>query len=161
MRKAFLYFLFTLLLSVQQATAAQNKAPDIKLPLRDGTIELDQLSGKVVYLDFWASWCQPCKQSFPWMNQMKQAYADQGFEVLAINLDKERELADEFLSKMDVNFLVAFDENGQSASDYKLKGMPSSYLIDRNGSIYAAHIGFRDEDKKQLEQAIVDLLNAK
>ena len=160
MRKSILYFLFALLLSTQQASAVSNKAPDIKLPLQSGTIQLDELSGKVVYLDFWASWCQPCKQSFPWMNQMKQSYADRGFEVLAINLDKDRKLADEFLSKMDVNFLVAFDENGQSASDYKLKGMPSSYLIDRDGSIYAAHIGFRDEDKKRLEQAIIELLNA-
>ena len=161
MRNIFLYLLFAVSLSAQQATAAPNKAPDINLPAASGTVQLDDLSGKVVYLDFWASWCQPCKQSFPWMKQMKQSYADQGFEVLAVNLDKDRKLADEFLSKMDVNFIIAFDQNGQSASDYKLKGMPSSFLIDRNGSIHAAHIGFRDEDKKQLEQAITDLLNAK
>jgi thiol-disulfide isomerase/thioredoxin len=161
MRNLFLYLLFAASLSAQQATAAANKAPDINLPAASGMVQLDDLSGKVIYLDFWASWCQPCKQSFPWMNQMKQSYADQGFEVLAVNLDKDRELADQFLSKMDVNFIVAFDEDGQSASDYKLKGMPSSFLIDRDGSIHAAHIGFRDEDKKQLEQAIIDLLNAR
>jgi len=161
MRKILLYLLFAVSLTVQHATAAPNKAPDIKLPVASGTIQLDDLSGKVVYLDFWASWCQPCKQSFPWMNQMKQNYADRGFEVLAVNLDKDRALADQFLSKMDVNFIVAFDQNGQSASDYKLKGMPSSFLIDRHGSIHAAHIGFRDEDKKQLEQAIIDLLNVR
>lgn len=90
---------------------------------------------------------------------MKQNYADQGFEVVAINLDKERKLADEFLAEVDVNFTIAYDESGQSASQYKLKGMPSSYLIGRDGKVYASHIGFRDKDKEQLEQAIKNLLN--
>ncbi len=90
---------------------------------------------------------------------MKQNYADQGFEIVAINLDTERKLADEFLKEIDVNFIVAFDESGQSASQYKLKGMPSSYLIGRDGKVYASHVGFRDKDKLQLEQTIKNLLN--
>ena len=90
---------------------------------------------------------------------MKATYAAQGFEIVAVNLDKERKLADEFLKAVDVNFKVAFDESGESASRYKLRGMPSSYLIDREGKVYASHIGFRDNDKSELEQAIKDLLN--
>lgn len=90
---------------------------------------------------------------------MKQSYAGQGFEILAINLDKDKKLADEFLKGMDVNFEVAFDESGKSASEYKLRGMPSSYLIGRDGRVHASHIGFREKDKEQLEQAIKNLLN--
>jgi thiol-disulfide isomerase/thioredoxin len=140
--------------------AAFNEAPAINLPGVDGAkVQLESLKGKVVYLDFWASWCEPCKKSFPWMHDMKQNYADQGFEILAVNLDKDRELADRFLQEMEVNFIVAFDEKGESASDYKLRGMPSSYLIDRDGIVHASHIGFRDNDKASLEQAIKNLLS--
>lgn len=92
------------------------------------------------------------------MHDMKDIYANQGFEIVAVNLDKDRKLADAFLKVMDVNFKVAFDESGESASEYKLKGMPSSYLIGRDGKLYASHIGFRDKDKYQIEQAIKNLL---
>ena len=151
--------LFCLIIFSHNSLAAFNEAPDINLPGRNGEVRLENLKGKVVYLDFWASWCKPCAKSFPWMNRIKQSYADQGFEILAVNLDKDKELADEFLSKMNVNFLVAFDEEGKSAAAYKLKGMPSSYLIGRDGRVYASHIGFRDKDKDQLEQAIRKLLD--
>ncbi len=158
MKKIISYILFTFVLLSQNGFAAFNQAPDIDLPGIDGNVRLEGLKGKVVYLDFWASWCQPCKNSFPWMSSMKINYADQGFEVLAVNLDKDRKLADAFLKEMNVNFIVAFDKSGESASDYKLKGMPSSYLIGRDGKIYASHIGFREKDKTQIEQAIKALL---
>lgn len=135
------------------------QAPDIKLPTTSGTVQLSDLKGKVVYLDFWASWCLPCKKSFPWMSDIKKRYAEQGFAIVAVNLDKERALADAFLKQMDVNFTVAFDESGSSASKYKLRGMPSSYLIGRDGKVHASHIGFREKDKEELEQAIKNLLS--
>jgi thiol-disulfide isomerase/thioredoxin len=159
MNKFTYFILFTLLLCHNSYAAAINQAPEINLPGMDGEVDLDNLKGKVVYLDFWASWCKPCVKSFPWMNEIKRSYADQGFEVLAVNLDKDRKLADEFLNKMDVNFMVAFDESGESAAAYKLTGMPSSYLIGRDGKVYASHIGFREKDKKQLDQAIKKLLS--
>ena len=150
--------LFVLLLISHNSFAAANQAPDIDLPGINGSVKLAELKGKVVYLDFWASWCEPCKKSFPWLHDIKQRYAEKGFEVVAVNLDKDRKLADEFLKVMDVNFVVAFDESGESASKYKLKGMPSSYLIGRDGKLYASHIGFIEKDKKKLEQAIKELL---
>jgi len=150
--------LFALLLISHNSFAAANQAPDIDLPGINGSVKLAELKGKVVYLDFWASWCEPCKKSFPWLHDIKQRYAEKGFEVVAVNLDKDRKLADEFLKVMDVNFLVAFDESGESASKYKLKGMPGSYLIGRDGKLYASHIGFIEKDKKKLEQAIKELL---
>ena len=158
MNKVVYFILFTLLLS-HNSYAVFNQAPGINLPGMDGDVKLESLKGKVVYLDFWASWCKPCVKSFPWMNEIKRSYADKGFEILAVNLDKDRKLADEFLKNMDVNFKVAFDDSGKSAAAYKLKGMPSSYLIGRDGKVYASHIGFREKDKAKLEQAIKKLLN--
>jgi cytochrome c biogenesis protein CcmG/thiol:disulfide interchange protein DsbE len=157
---SFILFVFIFFAQNSFATPSQapSQAPEINLPGIEGNVQLEKLKGKVVYLDFWASWCVPCKKSFPWLHEIKQSYADQGFEVVAVNLDKERKLADEFLQVMDVNFKVAFDESGESASRYKLKGMPSSYLIGRDGKLYASHIGFREKDKAKLEQAIKKLL---
>ncbi len=138
--------------------AVKVDAPRLVLPAESGELDLQSLRGKVVYLDFWASWCRPCQKSFPWMKQIQQSYRDQGLEVVAINLDKDRQLAKDFLSKMDVNFIVAYDESGDSASQYRLRGMPGSYLIDRDGKLVAAHIGFRDKDKAGIENAIRNLL---
>ena len=150
--------LFALLLLSHNSFAAFNQAPDINLPGVNGSVKLAEFKGKVVYLDFWASWCEPCKKSFPWLHDIKQRYTDKGFEVVAVNLDKDRKLADAFIKEMDVNFVLAFDEDGESASRYKLKGMPSSYLIGRDGKLYASHVGFIEKDKKKLEQAIKELL---
>ncbi len=138
--------------------AAATEAPDIKLPGLQGEVELDALMGKVVYLDFWASWCKPCVKSFPWMKKMKASYQSLDFEILAVNLDKDRKLADAFLKKIQTNFLIGFDPEGSTAASYQLRGMPSSFLIGRDGKIYATHIGFRDKDKLKIEQAIKQLL---
>ena len=151
-------FFLAAIIFTHTALAAVQDAPAINLPTATGQVDLATLKGKVVYLDFWASWCKPCKESFPWMHQMKETYKDQGLEVLAINLDKDRNLADEFLKGMDVNFVIAFDEAGDTATEYQLRGMPSSYLIGRDGKLYASHIGFREKDKAAMEQAIQELL---
>lgn len=143
----------------QISMAAVQDAPAIKLPTANGQMDLASLRGKVVYLDFWASWCKPCKSSFPWMVEMKKTYEDKGLEILAVNLDKERKLADKFLEGMEVNFVIAFDEKGDTATNYNLRGMPSSYLIGRDGKLYASHIGFREKDKAKMEEAIKQLLS--
>ena len=145
-------------LAAMTAFAATKQALPLELPAIDGNVNLVQLEGKVVYLDFWASWCDPCRESFPWMAEMKEKYQAQGFEVVAVNLDKERALADKFLDKMKVNFVVAFDASGESAEKFGLRGMPGSYLIGRDGNIQASHLGFNDKDKAKLEAAIKVLL---
>lgn len=147
-----------LLLTGITGLADVSKAPAIHLPAIEGEVDLARLEGKVVYLDFWASWCDPCRDSFPWMAEMKEKYGSDGLEVVAVNLDKERALADKFLDTMKVNFIVAFDASGESAEKYKLRGMPGSYLIGRDGSIQASHLGFNDKDKAKLEAAIKVLL---
>ncbi|MCP4236974.1 MAG: TlpA family protein disulfide reductase [Aestuariibacter sp.] len=138
---------------------AATDVPNIKLPgLHGEEVDLTKLTGKVVYLDFWASWCAPCLRSFPWMKSIKARYQEQGLEIVAVNLDKQRKLADAFLERVEVNFQVAFDSTGDTAALYKLRGMPSSFLIGRDGKLYATHVGFRDKDKPEIEAAIKRLL---
>ncbi len=93
------------------------------------------------------------------MDKIKQKYSGKEFEIIAVNLDKDRAAADNFLKELNISFIIAFDESGDSAAQYKLKGMPTSYLIGRDGKVYASHIGFIDKDKKGLEKEIVNLLN--
>lgn len=140
---------------------ASEPAPVINLPGINGTVQSEAFKGKVVYVDFWASWCKPCKQSFPWLNDMESRYKKLGFEVLAINLDQEQSAANEFLQKIPANFTVAFDPSGKTAEQFHVQGMPSSYLIDRQGNVRAAHIGFREDDRAKLEQAVTKLLQEK
>jgi len=140
------------------AVLAADAAPDFKLPSAKGMVELSKLKGKVVYVDFWASWCTPCRKSFPWMNTLYKKYKDQGLEVVAVNLDKSRESIDDFLAKTPVDFTIAYDPSGGAATSYKVSGMPSSYLIDRSGQLQTSHIGFRDKDKDEIEGKIKELL---
>lgn len=138
--------------------AQAEKAPDFNVPSAMGEISLGKLRGHVVYLDFWASWCVPCRKSFPWLNEMQVRYDKSGLKIIAINLDEERQLADSFLKKYPAKFTVGFDPKGKSASAYGLRGMPSSYLIDRKGQLLSSHIGFRSDDRAALEQKISQAL---
>ncbi|MFV1982039.1 MAG: TlpA disulfide reductase family protein [Thiohalomonadales bacterium] len=139
-------------------TASNQKAPDFALKLQSGNITLKELQGKIVYLDFWASWCVPCRKSFPWMNEMHARYKDKGLVILAVNLDKDPELVAKFLRDYPAKFKIAYDPSGKSAEAYKVLGMPSSYIIDRQGNIIETHIGFREKDKAGLEKKISSLL---
>jgi cytochrome c biogenesis protein CcmG/thiol:disulfide interchange protein DsbE len=136
-------------------------APEFNLPGLKDNVSLAALKGKVVYVDFWASWCGPCKQSFPFMNELQSKYRAQGLEVVAVNLDAKRDEADKFLAEVPARFTVAFDAKGESAKRFELKGMPSSYLIGRDGRVVAVHKGFKDEDRKDLEARITLALASK
>ena len=140
------------------ADNSTNQAPDFKLEGQQKQIELSQYHGKVVYVDFWASWCQPCRESFTWMNKMQSLYGSEGFKVIAINLDESRTKADKFLQQIPANFDVAFDPRGNTAEAYKIKAMPSSYLIDKNGMVVHANLGFRGNDEDALEAKIRKLV---
>ena len=133
-------------------------APDFKLEGQQKPVKLSDYRGQIVYLDFWASWCQPCRKSFTWMNKMQALYGDEGFKVIAINLDESRQKADKFLQQIPANFAVAFDPRGNTAETYKVKAMPSSYLIDKNGNVVHANLGFRGNDEDKLEQKIRSLI---
>lgn len=149
---------FTLLITTLSLSALAKSAVDFELPTRDSTVSLNQYKGKVVYLDFWASWCSPCIDSFPWMEEMQKKYRDKGVVFLAVNLDKERADADRFLLANPVGFTVAFDGEGSIAKKYELMGMPSAFVIDREGVIQHTHIGFNKRDAADYELHIQSLL---
>lgn len=119
---------------------------------------LEQFKGKVVYLDFWASWCKPCQVSFPWMNKIKQDYKNKNFKVVTINLDENTAAMNSFLKKIEANFDIYHDPSGSFAEKFKLEGMPTSYLIDKSGKVVKKHIGFYLNKTKQYEQEIEALL---
>jgi thiol-disulfide isomerase/thioredoxin len=124
-------------------------------------LDLSAYRGKVVYVDFWASWCAPCKQSFPWMQTMKDTYERQGLIVIAINLDRDRADADKFLDRFRPTFEVRFDPAGKLAESYKVQVMPSSVLIDRRGVARFTHAGFRPVDGAIFEAQVHELLAEK
>ncbi|MEY4764501.1 MAG: hypothetical protein RI907_1174 [Pseudomonadota bacterium] len=142
------------------AVAVGEPAPDFQLPsATDGrgpnsSLALRDLRGRVVYLDFWASWCGPCKQSFPWMNALQQRFGAQGLQVVAVNLDEHRDEAQRFLAKVPAQFRVAFDGQGDTPRRYAIAGMPTSVLIGPDGRVLFVHAGFRDDDRATLEAAI-------
>lgn len=136
-------------------------APDFSLKTQNSSLSLQQFQGKLIYLDFWASWCGPCKQSFPWLNEMQEKYAKHGFQVLAINLDIKTSDAQQFLQQHAAQFVVAFDSTGITPKSYGIKGMPSSVLIDRDGRVLLQHEGFRDKDKAVLESQIQTALGVR
>ena len=124
-------------------------------------MDLSPYRGNVVYLDFWASWCGPCKQLFPWMQTMKDTYGPQGLTVIAINLDLDRADADRFLNQFRPAFEVRFDPTGNLAEFYKVQAMPSSVLIDRHGVTRFRHAGFRPIDGVTYEAEVRELLAEK
>lgn len=136
------------------APKAPATAPAFRLPATHGVATLDSLRGKVVLLDFWASWCAPCERSFPWMNSLHDSLRAQGFEIVAINLDKERDAADHFLEQHAPHFTVAFDPDGFTAETYHVEAMPTSFVIGRSGAIVLTHAGFDSRKTADVEAVI-------
>ncbi len=150
--------LLALALAGGPALAEPVRAPDFTLPGRGAPVNLQALRGKVVYLDFWASWCAPCKRSFPWMGALQSRFGPAGLQVVAVNLDEKQADAELFLAATPAQFLVAYDPSGASARQYAIKGMPSSVLIGRDGTILQRHMGFTKETPALLEAQIEQAL---
>lgn len=143
------------------AAAEAKAAPlaDQTLLTLDGQpVALNDLRGQVVLLDFWASWCGPCRESFPWMNGVQQRFGDQGLVIVGVNLDQDPAAARTFLQNVPADFTILLDTQAQWPEAYGLFGMPSSYLIDRQGRIRASHIGFHSNKVANYEASIAQLL---
>ena len=138
-----------------------SQAPDFELSGTAGSVKFSNTAGSLVYLDFWASWCGPCKQSFPWMNAMQDKYKAQGLKIIAVNLDAKTEDAKKFLALNPASFTIAFDSKGVIPVKYGVKGMPTSFLINRNGEIISQHVGFNLADRDVLEKSIKAALEGK
>ena len=120
---------------------------------------LAPVEGRVVWVDFWASWCVPCRRSFPWLNSMQRKYGPAGLQIIAVNLDKDRALADGFLEEVPAEFALRFDPSAALAKEFGVQTMPSSFLIDTDGTVLAKHFGFRTADTGDYEKAIEAALN--
>jgi thiol-disulfide isomerase/thioredoxin len=156
------FIFFVPLTGEVHATNIGDVAPSFELQGENGEIiSLAKLKGKVVYLDFWASWCGPCRQSFPWMNEMQEKYGQQGLEVLAINLDGNLTDAKKFLQENPAKFKIAYDTKAQTPKLLGVKGMPTSYLIDRQGRVVSVHVGFNLAKKSDLETELKQVLERK
>lgn len=121
-------------------------------------LDLAALKGKVVYIDFWASWCGPCRQSFPWMKAMHDKYGKDGLAIIAVNLDQERPKAEAFLAEFTPAFRVLFDPRGELAAQFKVQTMPSSFMLDRQGRPRFKHLGFHPNKTADYEHEIQQLL---
>ena len=134
------------------------EAPDFSLRGNSKIVRLSDYQGQVIYLDFWASWCKPCRQSFPFMNDIQKTYLSQGLKVIGINLDPERKDAQKFLKSTPSDFILAYDPKGITSAKYQVKELPTSFLIDRAGQIIYVHKGFKDTYKTNIEAKIIDAL---
>jgi thiol-disulfide isomerase/thioredoxin len=132
------------------------KLPSLDAFGLEGT--LPKTAGKVVYLDFWASWCAPCKASFPVLAGWHKDYASRGFLVLAVNVDDDPAAMKAFLAKNTVGFPVVRDAAHKLVAAANVDTMPTSFLIDRKGVIRLVHNGFREKDKAPLQAKIESLL---
>ncbi|MCX7056901.1 MAG: TlpA disulfide reductase family protein [Proteobacteria bacterium] len=121
--------------------------------------DLAALRGQVVYLDFWASWCAPCRKSFPFLNELDHEYRARGLRVIAVNVDEIRADADQFLRSHPTSFSLAADLKGECPRAFGVHGMPTSYLIDPNGVVRVVHGGFRDADRAALKAQILALID--
>jgi len=160
-KKILIGFGLCLPLWVQAAGVAVGQmAPAVNLPTlsAEGEMTLGSLRGKVVYLDFWASWCGPCRISFPQLEQLRQELGPDDFEVLAVNVDENKADAQKFLAEVPVSYPVVHDGNGNTPQSYGILGMPTGYLIDKRGVVREIHQGFRKSDGDKLRAAIVALL---
>jgi len=159
--RVLLAFLLAGIAFVTAAEAAKpgQAAPPFALPDATGaTVSLAALRGRVVYVDFWASWCGPCRRSFPWMNAMRARYGKDGLTIVGVNVDKRRDDAERFLRDVPASFTIAYDAQGSTPAAYDVRGMPTSFLIDRQGIVVAVEEGFRDEHSSDVEARIRALL---
>jgi cytochrome c biogenesis protein CcmG/thiol:disulfide interchange protein DsbE len=124
------------------------------------TLNLSDYQGKVVVLDFWASWCVPCRRSFPWMNEMQEKYREEGLVVIAVNLDNQASDAEAFLQEYPAKFSIHYDHERQLARQYAVEAMPSSFLIGRDGTVKERHLGFKVAKTDEYEAVIVAALRS-
>ena len=121
-------------------------------------INLDQFQGKVVYVDFWASWCAPCLKSFPFMQELHTRYSNDGLVIIAINMDQNIQDARDFLAEHPVTFLIGQDAAGIVAQQYGVIALPSSFIVGRDGLIKDDHYGFKSGDEEKISSLIAELL---
>jgi thiol-disulfide isomerase/thioredoxin len=142
------------------AVEVGERAPDFRLPQlgKETQVGLADARGKVVFVDFWASWCSPCREAMPQYEKLYASLAHDAFTILAVNVDETRGDAEKFLAAHPVDYTVVLDPAGDVPKAYGLIGMPTSYLIDRNGVVRWRGQGFKSADVTVLRQQIEQLV---
>jgi len=148
------------LLALSMATAASPEAaPDFTLKSASGSnLKLSEFRGEVVLVNFWASWCGPCRQEMPLLNELHEQYRDLGFTVLGVNVEEDARKARELLEEAPVSFPVLFDSDSVVSREYDVVAMPSTVLVDRNGKLRYLHKGYKPGLEAVYQQQIRDLL---
>lgn len=121
-------------------------------------LDFNAYQGKVILIDFWATWCPPCKKSMPFLNDLRNRRLQDGFEIIGINVDEDSEEAKQFLGNHPLDYQIAFDPSGDCPGKFEVKAMPSAYLVDKSGKVRNIHLGFRDEDRAMIQERISSLL---
>jgi cytochrome c biogenesis protein CcmG/thiol:disulfide interchange protein DsbE len=137
-------------------------APDGKLKTTEGeAVRVADFKGKVLIVDYWATWCGPCKASFPKIDALYKKHKDEGLEVVAINENdepKDMKAIAEFVKETGASFTIALDSDGKLASKYAVETMPSTFVIDRSGVVRYVHAGYHDDEAEKLEKEVSKLL---
>jgi cytochrome c biogenesis protein CcmG/thiol:disulfide interchange protein DsbE len=140
-----------------------NPAPNFSLKAlagSQGTVSLRGLRGKVIVVDFWGTFCEPCKKSFPKLQDLSAKYSGRGLEIVGISEDEaeDKDKIPSFADMYGAKFTIAWDENRSAARKYKPETMPSSFVIDKRGVVRFAHVGYHDGDEAEIEKEIKGLL---
>jgi peroxiredoxin len=151
--------LAALVLLAVVATGVRAAAPDFTLPARDGgKLRLSELKGQVVMINFWATWCGPCRQEMPLLQQIQAKYEPLGFTLLGINVEPDSAEAQAWLTKVPVSFPILFDRQNQVAESFGVEGMPSSVFIDRSGNVRYVHRGYKPGDEAKYADMVRSLV---
>ncbi|QGX38664.1 TlpA disulfide reductase family protein [Permianibacter aggregans] len=154
-----LLFVSGLVVSSVQAKELSGPAKDFTLKVRGGgNTRLADLRGEVVMINFWASWCGPCRQEMPLLEDMYQRYKDLGFTILGVNVDHDPALADKLLKDIKVSFPVLLDAKNEISRLYDIDAMPSTVMVDRNGNMRFLHRGYKPGYEVQYEEQIKQLV---
>lgn len=149
------------LASAQPLFAVQvgEEPPDFLLPSNSGqSVRLSDYRGKVVLVDFWASWCNSCAQSLPWINELQHRFRDYNFQIITVNLDASMQTADNFLRKSSIDLLVAYDPDGKTPEAFGVGAMPTSYVLSPDGKVRLIHAGFEASSREGLEEQIYSVI---
>lgn len=158
MKRNLLFALFFLLTDAHSATVGVSSPDCVLTSLTNTPVHFHEYQGKVLYVDFWASWCTSCVQSFPFLNQLTHEFGEQGLHIIGVNLDEKTDDALAFLGHHPSHFTIANHGGEQCAKSFDVQAMPSSYLIDKKGMIRYTHQGFRAGETDELKAQIVQLL---
>lgn len=143
------------LVLVATVAMANEQAPDFTLKSKEsGNVRLSEQRGNIVMVNFWASWCGPCREELPKMEELYQEYQDMGFEILAVNVDDQEQKAEVLLDDIAVSFPVLYDTKGEVSELYNVSAMPTTVFIDRDGKQRLLHAGYRTGDEKKYEKAL-------